>query len=807
MKSVLPRFIPWIAAAMALLGGTAPLQAQTLPQWSRPLIENELSRGTDLSRRNWAVTADGGSVVINDGLRRFEADGRLRYLNTLSSAQGLPPIQGAYGMVTPDNATDAVYVALGASTELPDLGCTLLRIDAQGRIEWNYTAPSGGACLELAVAADGSLIVRQQLALMRIARTGIPAWSRKTAPNAAPSWASALQLDAQQNIVLAHYADGLSRVSRYSHGGSLIADTAMPDPSLPTLLTGLDLLPNGDIAITATTDPAGNASQTGALYLLSPSHTLRLLHVSPVDSPYMRSVHDDAGSIYVQAGWIQPTSAETVRAIDPVSGQQRWERDAKELAARSDGVLVVARAGSGGSGLLTVSALSSTASSLWMTTLPADPNSPALGGALVGGRSHLRVSPLFGSADCGIGPVLFVVDASGAVQAQHKSCTREMQRDLTALSAQSGFGVLANSGRQLRRFDSDGALRWEFVNCRYCSDASPLIWATALLPDGGAWLIDSHATPAMSYSLLRLHSDGSELARFDLPDAANGTQIFVHNDRVRLVAGSTSAIRWQEATVAQGIVKTQDFGLTSGFAAGGGRQAVQALDSGDIVLTVVRRPACSGWVCTPEHATVLRIDSDGNEAWRFETTANRITAYAYGDGRTLLFDNQSAQQPSLRVVDAQGNAAAWHTLNVPLQSIVGPSQGRFLARDPDGGHYLIDGLGTVSSVATPFAGAGLLAAGSHGFLVSARAQGADAALLDPVQLATLAVFDVDGVANNSVDYYEEKWRMSDDGSIHAATGTLVPENTATVGLRTRLSQFAVPGTAAAQDRLFLDRFD
>ncbi|TDR41235.1 sugar lactone lactonase YvrE [Tahibacter aquaticus] len=793
------------AAALGLLATAAV--AQTLPQWSRPLAENELSRGTDLSRRNWAVTADGGSVVINDGLRRFEADGRLRYLNTLSSAQGLPPIRGAYGMVAPDNATDAVYVALGAGADLPAAGCTLLRIDLQGRIEWNYTTPGGGACLELAVAADGSLIVRQQLALARIARNGTSLWSRKNALSAAPAWASALLLDAQQNIVLGHYADGLSRVSRYSLGGSPIADTAMPDPSLPTLLTGLDLLPNGDIAITATTDPAGNASQTGALYLLSPSHSLRLLHVSPVDSPYMRSVHDDAGSIYVQAGWIQPTSAETVRAIDPVSGQQRWERDAKELAARSDGVLVVARSGSG-SGPLTVSALSSAASSLWTTTLPVDPNSPAMGGALLGGRSHLRVSPLFDSEDCGTGPVLFVLDDTGTVQAQHKSCTREMQRDLTALSAQSGFGVLANSGRQLRRFDSNGALRWEFFHCRYCNTDSPSIWNTALLPDGGAWLIDSTAQQsATTYRLLRLHSDGSELARFDLPYPANGTQLFVHNDRVRLIDGNASALRWQEATAAQGVVKTRDFALSAGFASGGGRQALQALDNGDIVLTVVRRPSCSGWVCTPEQATVLRIDSDGNEAWRFETTASRITAYAYGDGRTLLFDNQSAQQPSLRLVDAQGNAAAWQVLSFPLQGLIGPSQGRFLATGVGGGHYLIDGEGNVSSVATPFAGAGLLAAGHYGFLVSARAQGADAALLDPVQLATLAIFDVDGIANSSVDYYAEKWRMSDDGSIHAQTGSAVAENTATVGVRTRLSQFAVPGTPAAQDRLFIDRFD
>lgn len=783
-------------AAIAVLAASAAGHAQTTPQWTRSLIQAERRDDPAILRHSWQASADGGSVIGSDStLWRFRADGTTRFINTLP---GLRTFSGGLGgslLLARDEAQDATYIAASTGGS-----CLVMRVDAAGQQRW-AVEPAGstaGICTALTVAADGSAVLTRERALARIARDGEVLWHRGDLQTRNTGIGALLLVDAQSRIVTPRYEGNQALLARYSLSGAPLGDIALPASPQPATIHGLDPLPNGDIAV------SGREDLTGVLYLLTPVHTLRLLQRSADALPYTRSVNDGA-TIYVQAGDSQPPGAEQVRAVDALGGGLRWQLPAKEVvAARASGVVVVQRPVLPAPATLQLLALDSNGNGLWSRPLPLGPNDLVHGGGDAAGNARLLALPLEPHPECGRALTVLMLAADGDTQARHAACTEEAFAPLRGLDAEASAGVLVQTEAGVQSLGQTGSPRWSLIECPYCTAAErrqfPL--SASLIADGGAWLLQYSRASNSAY-VERRNGSGGLLFTAPLPVGfATEGPLHTSGNGARLVGSSGNSLRLMLLTDGSGLQFGPEIVVPGSYPL---RQVrTRQLADGDIVVEA-RRYACGFPACLPDEATLLRLAPDGSERWRFQSLM-----YGYGtvqwndDGSALVINRHPTS--NLRFVSAQGVATEPQPLAIAIEQIVGPSQGRWLARDGNGLLYLGDAQGVFTAAPMPHALTRLLTAGSRGFLVDALGLNADAALLEPQQLAPLAVFDAIGLPYPGSTGASGRWRLLDDGSVYGETFEALPPEHSTSPWRVHVSRFAVPGSPAS-DRVFADAFE
>lgn len=791
--------------AALLLGGSA--QAQILPQWSREFTGQSYLDDGIVDRRSWSVAADGGTALATlaaDGvvLRRYDPSG-LRFENSIGLASLPRPLNHVRSLLLAvDNGTDALYLAINGGTGVSPGGadiCVLLRVDAQGVQEWAQDAPDSasgaGACVDMAVAADGSLLLLREGTLARVMRDGSRLWYDGNVRTHNAHRGRALLVDAQQRVVLSTTAGSTATIQRRGLDGSLQGSYLVPNGMTTSKALGLDLLPDGAVIVAGEMDLPGAFDHTGFVSAIDPAGNPHLLHVAYTDTPFLRTTHDAAGTIYVQTG------ADSVRALAAADAALRWERPGREMAASAAGVVLVDPAAAG-AGPTTLTAVSADDAVQWTRSLDTDRQAPAYGGDSSNGGSRLLLQP-GRTTDCGNTPLLVTLDAGGSIAGRQQSCRLGTGSQVVyGLSAQVGAGVLARSDNAVSALDENGVLRWAFSLCPYCTaqhDFERPV-ASQLLADGSAWVLHRDAGRV---TLRRLNTDGTVAAAIDIPAQPGiGFPLLVAGaDEAIVVLGSADSLRWVRAN-ASGILGMNDFALVSGFPRANSFIGVSPrLADGGIVLAYRREPSCGFPACGPRHVTLLRIGNDGGERWRqeFANLGGWPSALFNADGSTLLLEAYTSS-PAIRFIGSQGGVGARRALGFDPYDVIGPSQGRFFARGAGNDQYIGDHLGSFSAVSTPFGGEQLIGYGAQGFLVGARQYGSDAVLLDPQLLVAKASFDTDGIAYNSSEY-PSAWRMLDDGSIYASWNTGPPSDST----RYYVSRFTIPGTAA--ERIFADGFD
>ena len=816
MQPYLHRFLRFAALA-ALAGLGAAAQAQTTPQWTRPLVVYQPSAEDVNDRRRWAVAEDGGSVFASTHgseqmLRRFAADGSERFAKLVDPYRlPLPPARGVdVAIVAVDPASDATYVIFSGPADYTPAAikrCNLLRYSSQGTHEVSVAVPpvdgSAGNCLELAVAADGSLVVLRERALLRLASDGSLLWQLATV-SASSTDGPSLLIDAQQRIVIANNTTSGATVARYSLEGVLLDDAPVPDTGSNTALS-LDLLPNDDVIVTGKMDLPGASSQTGFVSRWSSSGALQLLGVAGTDTPFLRSVHDAAGNIFVLTG------QNTVRAIDPLSGQLRWEQAASAMAARPDGVLLLTDGNS------KVSAVDAAGNVAWTHTLSAQDIRFASGSNDPSRTPRLLLQSGAGTPGCGRSPEVLSFAANGAVAERQKACFTAANDDILQMQAVAGGGIGLLTRYSVRALDDRGRQQWEFDNCSFSCSASvtPRTLASQVLADGGSWLLNEQQGAPGPRTLLRLAADGSTLQSFNVPLPLN------HLSAVALVADADEAVvlqangkdlRWVRFTRSGGLREIRDYDLP-GTASDSQRQwfatPPRRLSSGDIGLAYSRGGPCPFNLCPLPSSVLLRLAADGSLRWQYELAHALSFAGFNDDGSAVVLElGADAAQTRIVMIDAQGTAAT-QLPGFRIDQAIGPSRGNYLLLRSNGVHYRMDAGGMLTATDIAYSssdyGSVYLAAGEAGFLLNARSQGADAALLDPLSLATYATFHIDGVPTTLDDGYAYKWTMADDGSIYAGSFRHA-DSAPSSPLRSSLSRFAVPGSNA-DDRIYADGFD
>jgi hypothetical protein len=385
--------------------------------------------------------------------------------------------------------------------------------------------------------------------------------------------------------------------------------------------------------------------------------------------------------------------------------------------------------------------------------------------------------------------------------------------------AQPGQGVLANVSQRAVSFTPEGRQRWSLWLCPDCAGndpSRPRLLAVDLLADGGAWLLAAYPPRNGEDSrseLLLMSDDGNVRHRAVMPSwpslprspvlRGTATQAFA-------LIPAPGGLRWLQTTAGNAEVATQFVELPGHFDTvtitnarlwPNGSLSV-ALYTADLGACQVSPPTPK---CRPAAYTMLRFSTDGSERWRVDAGAGRIFIGFDDDGSSLIAQNGGATLQLRRVAangvpDAPFAAANGEALT--MTGAAGPVNGRYLATAAND-YVLLDRDGQVLA-RRPLATADgpALANGAYGFVTPAWYS--DAALVSADDLATVAVFDVDGIDNTfSESPGNLFWSLLSDGSLYTnarGTGdTQAPQ-------RWRISRFAVAGSPAS-DLIFVHHFD
>lgn len=794
-----------------LYTGSDCAQALTTPQWSRSL---STTQPTNESTLDWLAAADGETIVATAYLsdivvRRVQPNGSYRYVQVLRP-DSLPLwLSGAatVAMAADASSGDTLLLIGEKNASLPE-SCNLVQLDADGRRIRMSGVPrlstDDGACLELAPLPDGSTVVLRERALVRLDSNGHLSWHLPLWPEVRAGFGKMLLLDAQQRLVVAG-GEAEPTVHRFNLEGGLVSTHALLQPALPGVIGGLDLLANGDIVVAGHMDPAGNATHTGFVARLGASGQAQLLHTASTDVAYTYSTHDDAGLLYLQSG------DGTVQAISAADGQLLWQRDGRSVAALAAGaVLVQAEPG------WRATAVSPQNVSLWSTTIP-----HAIDRAEVraGNSSGIRLVAdiTTATADCGPSPALLVLAPSdGSITGNQRICTIEASTSVRRLAALPQAGSLVQFSEEIRALSDSGAERWRF-NARALGgeEARSRVLAATPLPDGGAWVLTARTSPPPIQPVLRrLAADGSLLQRWNVPVppgyAAGAAAIVAEANEAALLLGFPGKLRWVRFTQPGDLREIRDYELA---AASGGLGFYMSfpvqprrLASGDIVLGYSWLPEC-GFLCPPRYTplALMRLGRDGSERWRHLELGWYWPFAGFNSDGSAIAASQTGtiNLGEIQRIDANGVAAPRQLLGMPISSIVGPSQDRYLLTS-NGTHHALDASGNLTATGLTL-GAGALGASDAGFLIVPDSGDTDALLIDPQSYAVSARFDFDGNPGQQQDIYTSHWTLGDDGSVYVASQR--PSETMTQsGVRSYLTRFAVPGSAAG-DIVFVDAFE
>lgn len=794
-----------------LYTGSDCAQALSTPQWSRSLSTDQ---PTNESTLGWLAAADGETIVATGYLgeivvRRVQRSGSYRYVQVLRPGSLPLWLSGAVTVtMAADVASGDTLLLIGEkNASLPE-SCNLVQLDADGRRKRLSAVPrlsaDDGACLELAPLPDGSTVVLRERALVRLDSNGNLSWHLPLWPEVRAGSGKMLLLDAQQRLVVAG-GETEPTVHRFNLDGGLVSTHALLQPPLPGGIGGLDLLANGDIVVAGQMDPAGNATHTGFVVRLGAGGQAQLLHTASNDVAYAYSTHDDAGLLYLQSG------DGTVHAISAADGQLLWQRDGRSVAALAAGaVLVQAEPG------WRATAVSPQNVSLWSTAIPhAIDRAEVRADDSSGIRLVADISSA--TADCGPSPALMALAPSdGNIAGNKRICTIEASASVRRLSTLPQAGALVQFSEEIRALTGSSAERWRF-NARALGgeEARSRVLAATLLPDGGAWVLTARTTPPPIQPVLRrLAADGSLLQRWNVPVpsgyAANTAAIVAEANEAALLIGSPGKLRWVRFTRPGDLREIRDYELA---ATGGGLGFYlsfpvqpRRLASGDIVLAYSWLPEC-GFLCPPRNTplALMRLGRDGSERWRrLELGWYAPFAGFNSDGSAIAASQTgTVNLGEIQPIGADGVAAPRQLLGMPISSIVGPSQDRYLLTS-NGTHHALDASGNLTATGLTL-GADALDASDAGFLIVPYSGDTDALLIDPQSYAVSARFDFDGNPDLQQSFYTSHWTLGDDGSVYAVSQR-PSETMPQTGVRSYLTRFAVPGSAAS-DIVFLDAFD
>lgn len=816
------RFLRTAGVACLACLFAAPAMAQQLPQWSRLLLESQLTNETS---KGWVLSPGGDSLLLTEMngdlvLRRIAADGAYRYVRSIAQ-DSLPqaPISAIHAAAALDPVNEDLWV-LAASPDASSGSehCNLVRFSADGERQLTIGVAGDGnghdQCLAITVLPDQSLALLRSERLLLLNRDGSVRWERMLSNRTQRRSGTVLLLDAQQRLLAATgtLAVTAARVDRFQLDGTPAGSISIAPELWQAQINSLQLLPGGNVAVAGQFNPEGSASTTGFVARLHPDGSAQTLHISSNDVPFVQLSGDAAGNLYVGA------FDSTVRALDS-SGQLRWSLPGSSPSAVDAGVAVLGYAGT-----FSATLLSATGATLWSTPIP---HSGIFNASLRhDAQGQVRVlADADASPGCGKSSALLKLTAAdGSISANHRVCVIDAGAYVHQLST-SAAGLIANTATAARAYDNAGAARWRLdMSNLPVAEAGSLVANTALLADGAAWVLSAkgpdvvNAPPqqAVSMSLRRLAPDGSVLQRWNVPLPLSGFRLYsagivADADTAVLLLVLRNGVRWVRFTRSGGLREIRDFDLgldtivmTRPYFAANPRR----LASGDVVFGLATEREC-GFLCPPAPPTntlgLLRLGPDGAERWRY-TGARWATPFAafHDDGSALASTRQGPDGYSLLVaINAQGTAS----VNEPDASIswmIGPSGGRYLLRDGDGVSHVVSSDGSMTAVDFALPAPYALGASDDGFLLDGRQLGVDAVLIDPLSLTEKARFEIDGLPPDP--FYStspQDWTAGADGSWYAlswrAIGTSVFSGRA-------LSRFAAPGSPAS-DLVFADRFE
>lgn len=805
-----PRLYTLFLLYFCTLFCTTGATALTTPQWSQPLA---LQQPTNETTLDWLPAGDGETILATAlqyevVVRRVRPDGSFRQVLVLNAYNLATTLYGSLDVAMAADSVSDDTMLLVSERGISAKFCSLVRLDANGQRKHASSVPNlsadDGACLELALLPDGSIAVLRTRALVRLNADGTLRWHRSLWPAVRDAAGTLLRVDTQQRLVIAG-GEAEPTVHRFDLDGMPVSTHALLQPALPGAVAGLDLLDNGDIVVAGSLDPPGNASHTGFLVRLASSGQAQLLHTGADDVPFTYSIHDDAGLLYAQA------DDGTVRAIAAADGQLLWQRAGRHVAALAAGAVLVQAETD-----WRATAVSPQNVPLWSTPIPHAPDRAEVAIAADGGV-RLVADIASSSTDCGPSPALLALAASdGSIVSDRRICRIEALGEVRTLSVLPQAGVLVQLREDVRLLDDSGIERWRF-DARTLSgtEARSVIQSSALLPDGGAWVLSVRPlSPPIQPVLRRLGADGSVLQRWNVPVppdyAANSVALVASADEVVLLIGLPGKLRWVRYTQPGDLREIRDFefasvsngaGFSMSFPA-----APQRLAGGDVVLGYSWMPQC-GFLCPPRKMplVLLRLGRDGAERWRHaELDWYSPFAGFNSDGSAVAMTRTGTSTPGeIQRIDANGVAAPRQPLGVPITAIAGPSRDRYLLLS-DGNHHVLDASGNLTATGLTLGG-DALDAGSIGFLLWPYSADTDALLIDPLSYTVSARFDVDGNPDLQQNLYTSHWKLGEDGSVYVAT-LRESGSVAQSGARAYLTRFAVPGSAAA-DIVFIDRFE
>lgn len=379
-------------------------------------------------------------------------------------------------------------------------------------------------------------------------------------------------------------------------------------------------------------------------------------------------------------------------------------------------------------------------------------------------------------------------------------------------------GAVVNLIRSAASLTPLGQRRWRLGAAELCAASTDTVYVDAVeaLPGGEAWVLRRCLGPTGSvpqYGLLRLAADGAVIASTDvgpMPDQSGRARLIAQSGDVVALVPRNGGLRWLHVGP-DGQILSDAFNALPGpenYSVAILNAKLWPNGSASVATRQFRSCTTSPPESCPQAAhTLLRLNTDGTERWRFEAGAMSTFIGFDEDGSSLIAQSPSGAPLMLRQVSAAGVpgtpfvAAGGEVMT--LSGAAGPVRGRYLAHS-DTEHLLLDRDGAVLVRRPQMGSAGgpAFACGEHGFIT--RVWYSDAALVSADDLSVVARFDIEGVDNDGWDGGGDlHWTLLADGTVY---GTARRPGDPRPVRGARLSRFAAPGSPAA-DLIFVDHLE
>jgi len=270
-------------------------------------------------------------------------------------------------------------------------------------------------------------------------------------------------------------------------------------------------------------------------------------------------------------------------------------------------------------------------------------------------------------------------------------------------------GAIVNLIRSAASLTPLGQRRWRLGAAELCAASTDTVYVDAVeaLPGGEAWVLRRCLGPTGSvpqYGLLRLAADGAVIASTDvgpMPDQSGRARLIAQSGDVVALVPRNGGLRWLHVGP-DGQILSDAFNALPGpenYSVAILNAKLWPNGSASVATRQFRSCTTSPPESCPQAAhTLLRLNTDGTERWRFEAGAMSTFIGFDEDGSSLIAQSPSGAPLMLRQVSAAGVpgtpfvAAGGEVMT--LSGAAGPVRGRYLAHS-DTEHLLLDRDGAV----------------------------------------------------------------------------------------------------------------